>query len=62
MLSYLKLFLKCLKSPKLLSPNVIVKDITELNPENLKQLGIEYIVFDKDNTLTITHGNEFYND
>ena len=61
MLSYFNLLIKCLKSPKLLNPNVIVKDITELNPENLKLIGIKYIVFDKDNTLTITHGNKFYN-
>ena len=45
-----------------MNPNLIVKDITELIPETLKQSGIKYIVFDKDNTLTITHKNEFYND
>lgn len=58
----INLLIKCLKSPKLLNPIVIVKDITELNPENLKQIGIQYIVFDKDNTLTITHENKFYNE
>jgi predicted HAD superfamily phosphohydrolase YqeG len=62
MLRYLKLFLQCLKNPKLLNPNLIIKDITELNPEILKHNGIKFIVFDKDNTLTITHKNEYYND
>lgn len=50
-----KIAYNCLKSPNLLNPNLIVKDVTKINFENMKKMGINYLVFDKDNTITITN-------
>ena len=41
---------------------MIVNDISEIDLSNLKKNGIKFIVFDKDNTLTKTYDNYFYNE
>ncbi|MBT7903079.1 YqeG family HAD IIIA-type phosphatase [Candidatus Woesearchaeota archaeon] len=41
-------------------PHFQVPDISYINPERLKQVGIKGLVFDKDNTLTAPYGREIY--
>ena len=57
-----KFNIKCLLRPKLFKPHYRVKTITDINFLAMKQNGIKYIVFDKDNTLTIPYAKEFYPD
>ena len=45
-----------------LTPNVMTKNITSLNYKRMKQLGLETIIFDKDNTLTSPGEINFYNE
>ncbi len=61
MMHNLKIAYNCIKSPSLLNPNLIVKDVTKINFENLKKMGINYLVFDKDNTITITNKFTIFN-
>ena len=42
---------KAFKDPELLNPNVIVNDITDLNFFKMKEIGIQKLIFDKNNTL-----------
>jgi len=39
----------------ILRPNIRYRSVLEIDYDNLKTMGIDYLVFDKDNTLTITH-------
>lgn len=41
-------------------PHYKVKDIKNIDFEKLRLNGIEMLVFDKDNTLTIPYKNEIY--
>lgn len=41
-------------------PHLSVKDITYINYKGLKNYGINYIIFDKDNTLTLPYERELY--
>jgi predicted HAD superfamily phosphohydrolase YqeG len=43
---------KILTKPKLLSPHLRVDRFSDLNLQELKRLGIEYLAIDKDSTLT----------
>nr|CAG8481812.1 14594_t:CDS:2 [Entrophospora candida] len=52
--------LSIIKNPRLIVPHLIVKDIRELNYEKLKKSGINKLIFDKDNTLTIPYENLLY--
>ncbi len=45
--------------PFLLNPNIIVENISHVNFEYLKEIGIKYLIFDKDNTLAQTHDLKF---
>lgn len=49
-------------SPNLLNPNLIVRNVTKINFANLKKMGVNYLVFDKDNTITITNKFTPFND
>ena len=49
-----------LTKPVLFKPHYKVKTIADINFEKLKRNGINYIVFDKDNTLTLPYSKEFY--
>jgi len=39
----------------------MVKDITKLNFKQMKKMGFENILFDKDNTVTVPGGLNFFN-
>lgn len=45
--------------PSLLNPNIIVENISYVNFKYLKEIGIKYLIFDKDNTLAQTHDLKF---
>ncbi|KAL4493439.1 hypothetical protein ABPG72_007447 [Tetrahymena utriculariae] len=59
-MSYLKLLKITWNNPWTLNPNVYVPRIDQIDYSKLKELGIKYLVFDKDNTLTAHLKNEFY--
>ena len=44
----------------LLMPHFLVKDISKIDFELLKELGFEGLIFDKDNTLTAPYVNEIH--
>ncbi len=46
--------------PKLLIPQFHVKNVAEVLPDILKMQGIEGVIFDKDNTLTVPYGEEIH--
>jgi len=60
-MNYLTLFAKVLRDPSLANPTLKIQDISALNPSKLKSAGIDYIVFDKDNTLTLTYKKDYFN-
>lgn len=47
-------------NPNLLIPHRRIKNITQLSFDELKRKGIQAVVFDKDNTLTLPYVNEIY--
>ena len=49
---YVKIGKKILKNPNIIRPHVKTKDISELNFKKMKDMGMEKIIFDKENTLT----------
>ena len=49
---YVKIGKKILKNPNIIRPHVKTKDISELNFKKMKEMGMEKIIFDKDDTLT----------
>lgn len=59
--SHFKIFMLSFFQPNLLNPNLIVRDISQINFKYLHEIGIKYLVFDKDNTLTITEHSNIYN-
>ena len=61
-MSKIKLLYKFLKDPQLLNPSIVVDDISKIDYKKLKNAGIHYIVFDKDNTLTKQDEFKFYNE
>ena len=48
------------KDPSLLNPNIYLKALNDLDFQALHSLGIKYLVFDKDNTLTKTFSPNYY--
>ena len=50
------------KLTSIIRPHVIVKDITCLNFRKMKEMGMEKIIFDKDNTLCHDHHPKFPNE
>ena len=60
-MNYLTLFIKVFRDPALGNPALRVKSILDLNPKKLKDSGIEYIIFDKDNTFTISYEDAYFN-
>ena len=50
------------KLTSIIRPHVIVKDITCLNFKKMKEMGMEKIIFDKDNTLCHDHHPKFPNE
>ena len=58
---YVKIGKKILKNPNIIRPHVKTKDISELNFKKMKEMGMEKIIFSKDNTLALVDSNEFYN-
>ena len=50
---YAKISKKILQNPNLIRPHVKTKDITELNFKKMKEMGMEKIIFSKDNTLVV---------
>lgn len=49
-----------LRRPSLIIPNIRVKNLKDLDLASLKSKGIKYLVFDKDNTLTLTFKDELH--
>lgn len=49
---YVKIGKKILKNPNIIRPHVKTKDISELNFKKMKDMGMEKILFVKDNILT----------
>ena len=43
-----------------ITPNVMAKNVTNLNFRRMRELGFEHIIFDKDNTLTTPGGYTFH--
>ena len=41
-------------------PHVLAEDISKINYQKLKGLGMEKVIFDKDNTLVLHGENNFY--
>ena len=56
---YVKIGKKILKNPNIIRPHVKTKDISELNFKKMKDMGMEKIIFDKDDTITPKFGNDF---
>ena len=48
---YVKIGKKILKNPNIIRPHVKTKDISELNFKKMKDMGMEKIIFVKDNIL-----------
>ena len=61
-MNYLSLFFRVVKEPSLANPALKVKNILHLDPAKLKASGIEFVVFDKDNTFTLTYKDEYFNE
>ena len=57
---FFKTFYHIFKEPSVLCPDVTRQSLKGFNFQGLKDLGIKFIVFDKDNTLTKTYEWEFY--
>ncbi|KAG0378538.1 hypothetical protein BGX24_003518 [Mortierella sp. AD032] len=51
---------RVLTSPRLMVPNIVVRDIRDINFEQLHKSGIVAIAFDKDNCLTKPYGLELH--
>ncbi|KAF9091775.1 hypothetical protein BGX29_010790 [Mortierella sp. GBA35] len=51
---------RVLTSPRLMVPNIVVRDIRDINFEQLHKSGIAAIAFDKDNCLTKPYGEDLY--
>jgi phosphatidylglycerophosphatase GEP4 len=59
----IKLSIKYLLKLNKIKPDLSLQSVTDLNPKNLKNtFKVKYIVFDKDNTLTLPHKTKFAND
>ena len=56
---YTKIGEKILANPNIIRPHVKTKDISQLNFKKMKDMGMEKIIFSKDNTLTPT-GKNYY--
>ena len=48
---YAKIGKKILKNPELIRPHVKTKDISELNFKKMKEMGMEKIIFGKNNIV-----------
>ena len=46
--------------PKFLSPHLVLNSFSDLNLVALKEIGIKYLVIDKDNTLSLHLTKEIY--
>ena len=56
---YVKIGKKILKNPNIIRPHVKTKDISELNFKKMKDMGMEKIMFVKDNVLIKLHDEDF---
>ena len=54
--------LSSLMNPILYQPHYQVRTIADINFEALRKNGIKYIVFDKDNTLTLPYEKDIYHE
>ena len=52
--------IKTLSRPQLLLPNLYVDSINHIDINQLKGLGVTCVVFDKDNTLSLTYTTEIH--
>lgn len=55
-----KQFIKTIVKPQLFLPQQSLNSINSIDVDELKNAGIKYIVFDKDQTLTSTYSNVFH--
>ena len=55
-----KKFFNLIFQPKLFIPQQYVKTINNVDIDSLKRMGIKYIVFDKDQTLTSTYSSDYH--
>ena len=56
---YTKIGEKILANPNIIRPHVKTKDISQLNFKKMKDMGMEKIIFSKDNTLTLPGKSNF---
>ena len=59
---YTKIGEKILANPNIIRPHVKTKDISQLNFKKMKDMGMEKIIFSKDNTLTLPGKSNFIDD
>ena len=52
---------KIAKNPNIVKPLVKCTDITDLNFNRMKEMGLEKIIISKDNILTLEFLNDFIN-
>lgn len=52
--------IKSLTQPQLLVPSLSIESINHIDLQRLKSLGVTCVVFDKDNTLSITYATEIH--
>ena len=50
---YIKVGKKILNNPNIVRPHVIAKDISELNFKKMKEMGMEKVIFAKNNTVSL---------
>lgn len=51
-MNYFKIAKLTWSNPWVLNPNVYVSRIDQIDYSKLREMGIKYLIFDKDNTLT----------
>ncbi len=62
-MNYMKIAYIVLKQPGILKPKQRVENMTKINYEDLLyKKKIKYLVFDKDNTLSLTYNEDFYSE
>lgn len=57
----LKILYWVIKDINVLRPHQVVKDVNAINFTSLSNEGIKYVVFDKDQTVTLQDRFEYYN-
>lgn len=54
------LLISLLTNRKLFNPHVRAKSVKNIDYKKLRESGIRYVIFDKDNTLTLPYDKQYY--